>query len=239
MPNNIFWEPPAKFGKCIQIVSPWDIETKMCDLYRFLIITEYCVCFRLLPVNTLFAGYISPENNTDYADISQQSSQCACKHSEQPDRTISRLNEITTNRFFPAGSSSRLDLKEDLSCSSGSCQDRRGLSVLAEVIQSSQQEDLELFNVDSLELHNSENLVATVKVVGGPVLPRPQAGWTSSEADLFCKEFIQSSEVVQKCAGLPGVEVEASLENCRSDVMVGELFLLPGYRHSIQAEWEF
>ena len=133
------------------------------------------------------------------------------------------MNEITTNRFFPAGSSSRLNLKEDSSCSSGSCQDRRALSVLTEVIQSSQQEDLELFNVDSLELHNSENLVATVKVVGGPVLPRPQAGWTISETDLFCREFIQSSEVVQKCAGLPGVQVESSLENCRSDVMVSQL----------------
>ena len=98
------------------------------------------------------------------------------------------------------------------------------MSVLTQVIQSSQQEDLELFNVDSLELHNSENLVATVKVVGGPVLPRPQAGWTITEADLFCKEFIQSNEVVQKCAGLPGVQVEASLENCRSDVMVSQLF---------------
>ena len=178
----------------------------------------------MLPVNSLFAGYIGPGNSTDYPDISQQVSQCACKHSEEPaDQTISRLNEITTNRFFPAGSSSRLNLKEDSSCSSGSCQDRRGLSVLAQLIQSSQQEDLELFNVDSLEVHNSENLVATVKVVGGPVLPRPQAGWTNSEADLFCKEFIQSSEVVQKCAGLPGVQVESSLENCRSDVMVSQL----------------
>ena len=105
------------------------------------------------------------------------------------------------------------------------------MSVLTEVIQSSEEEDLEPFNVAALEIHNSENLVATVNVVGGPVLPRPQAGWTSHEADLFCREFIQSSEVVQKCAGLPGVGVEASMENCRSDVMVSQLIL--------QAECDF
>ena len=74
--------------------------------------------------------------------------------------------------------------------------------------------------MESLEHDTSENLVATVKVVGGPVLPRPQDGWTDQEANSFCSEFIHSSSVVEKCEGLPGVDVGASLENCRSDVVV-------------------
>ena len=174
--------------------------------------------FRLSPLKSLLAGYMTPLNNTNYNDdISHRDSRCACNHSQQPDKTISRLNEITTNRFFRAGS---LDFKEELGCSSRSCQDRRGVSVLGEVIESSQQEDLDPLSVESLEHDTSENLVATVKVVGGPVLPRPQDGWTDQEANSFCSEFIHSSSVVEKCEGLPGVDVGASLENCRSDVVV-------------------
>ena len=212
MPENTF----DASGKTLQ----WKILTHII-FYQNLWWPFTNDCFRLSPVKSLFAGYVGADNKTQYnGGVSQHQPQCACKHSQQPEQTISRLNEITTNRFFRAGSS--LDLKEEFGCSSRSCQDRRGVSVLAEVIESSQQEDWDPLSVDSLELDNSENLVATVKVVGGPVLPRPQAGWTAKEADTFCKDFIHASQLVQKCAGLPGVDVGASLDNCRSDVVVSQ-----------------
>ena len=62
--------------------------------------------------------------------------------------------------------------------------------------------------------------VATVKVIGGPLLPRPQAGWTAAEADSFCEDFIRSNEIVARCGGLPGVDVRRSLSGCRADVVV-------------------
>ena len=142
---------------------------------------------------------------------------CACKHTEESTEKISRLNEITTNRFFQAGS---LDLKGQLTCSSRVCRDRRTASVLEDILEASNQDDLERFSETSLDLDTAENQVATVKVVGGPVLPRPQEGWTITTADSFCKDFIQSSDIVNKCLGLPGVDVKMSLENCRNDVLV-------------------
>ena len=142
---------------------------------------------------------------------------CACKHTEESAEKISRLNEITTNRFFQAGS---LDLKGQLTCSSRACRDRRAVSVLEDVLESSNQDDLERFTEHTFDLDTAENQVATVKVVGGPVLPRPQEGWTITTADAFCGEFIQSSEIVQRCRGLPGVEVKLSIQNCRNDVLV-------------------
>ena len=33
--------------------------------------------------------------------------------------------------------------------------------------------------------------VATVTVVGGPVVPRPQEGWTQATADTFCSDYIR------------------------------------------------
>ena len=77
-----------------------------------------------------------------------------------------------------------------------------------------------LFTEHTFDLDTAENQVATVKVVGGPVLPRPQEGWTITTADSFCGDFIKSSEVVQRCLGLPGVDVKMSLQNCRNDVLV-------------------
>ena len=94
------------------------------------------------------------------------------------------------------------------------------MSVLEDILESSNQDDLEKFSASSLDLDTAENQVATVKVVGGPVLPRPQDGWTITTADTFCKDFIQSNEVVPRCRDLPGVDVKMSLENCRNDVLV-------------------
>ncbi len=47
--------------------------------------------------------------------------------------------------------------------------------------------------------------VATVTVVGGPVVPRPPEGWTTASADTFCGDYIRyttlnsSTIVLQKC----------------------------------------
>ena len=59
-----------------------------------------------------------------------------------------------------------------------------------------------------------------MKVVGGPVLPRPQDGWTAATADTFCSEYIRAAEVVGRCEAVPGVSVDTALANCRRDVLV-------------------
>jgi len=178
---------------------------------------EFTKSWILPPQETLFVGHFRPlpDNSTAVEEIVSEKI-CACKHTEETAEKISRLNEITTNRFFQAGS---LDLKGQLTCSSRACRDRRAVSVLEDILESSNQVDLERLSASSLDLDTAENQVATVKVVGGPVLPRPQEGWTITTADSFCGDFIKSSEVVQRCLGLPGVDVKMSLQNCRNDVL--------------------
>lgn len=178
---------------------------------------EFSKSWMLAPEKTLFQGQLLPQQrNSTASEVIVTEKICACKHTEESAEKISRLNEITTNRFFQAGS---LDLKGQLTCSSRACRDRRAVSVLEDILESSNQDDLEKFSASSLDLDTAENQVATVKVVGGPVLPRPQDGWTITTADTFCKDFIQSNEVVPRCRDLPGVDVKMSLENCRNDVL--------------------
>lgn len=190
----------------------------LCSNEPFSECLEFSRSWILPPEETLFAGHFRPlrDNSTAVEEIISEKI-CACKHTEESAEKISRLNEITTNRFFQAGS---LDLRGQLTCSSRSCRDRRAVSVLEDILESSNQDDQERFSGTSLDLDTAENQVATVKVVGGPVLPRPQEGWTITTADAFCGDFIQSSDVVQKCIGLPGVDVKMSLQNCRNDVLV-------------------
>ena len=188
------------------------------SLQTILTFLHFSPCFRLPPDQTLFTGHVtSKTNNSTTAEQIVAEKICACKHTEESVEKISRLNEITTNRFFQAGS---LDLKGQLTCSSRACRDRRAVPVLEDILTSDNQDDLERFSEQTLDLDTAENQVATVKVVGGPVLPRPQEGWTITTADAFCGDFIHSSEVVQRCRGLPGVDVKLSLENCRNDVLV-------------------
>jgi len=178
---------------------------------------DFSKSWLLPPDQTLFTGHVtSKTNNSTTAEQIVAEKICACKHTEESVEKISRLNEITTNRFFQAGS---LDLKGQLTCSSRACRDRRAVPVLEDILTSDNQDDLERFSEQTLDLDTAENQVATVKVVGGPVLPRPQEGWTITTADAFCGDFIHSSEVVQRCRGLPGVDVKLSLENCRNDVL--------------------
>ena len=52
---------------------------------------------------------------------------CACQHTRETEEKVSRLNEITTNRFFQAGS---LDVAGRLVCERRRCLDNRAVSVL-------------------------------------------------------------------------------------------------------------
>ena len=171
----------------------------------------------------MFAGHVrNPANVSAIGDLvpGHVATMCACKLSQQrgqDHRTISRLNEVTTNRFFQPGS---LDITSAPQCSSSQCRDRRGVSLLHQILEASSLEDLEHLSLSSLDLDSAENQVATVKVIGGPILPRPQDGWTASEADKFCEDFIKTNDIVSKCVGLPGVDVLKSLNNCRNDVQV-------------------
>ena len=70
-----------------------------------------------------------------------------------------------------------------------------------------------------------ETQVATIKFVGGPVVPRPAEGWTVATADSLCAEFFRSSSAAQKCEDVPGVDVVASRANCRDDVLVSFILL--------------
>ena len=72
----------------------------------------------------------------------------------------------------------------------------------------------------SLEEGGEGGQVATVKVVGGPVVPRPQEGWTISTASQFCREFLQTSAAVISCSGVQGVQVEERIKACEEDVLV-------------------
>ena len=173
----------------------------------------------------MFAGHVraGPNDTSVHSGdqvVDDDQLRCACKLSST-DQSISRLNEVTTNRFFQSGS---LDIEHHSGhsdqCHARQCQDRRGVPLLRQVMQTSALEDLEHLSLSAVELESAENQVATVKVVGGPVLPRPQDGWTVREADSFCDDFIRVNEVVQKCRGLPGVDVTTSLNNCRNDVLV-------------------
>ena len=181
------------------------------------------MCCRLSQHQTLFAGHVV--RSSVEANVTDQPSTwdlgpeltCSCKLSPDHDQD---LNEITTNRFF---SSASLDLghrRRTQECSAQVCQDRRSSSWLDSIVEASSLEDLEHLSLTALDLDSAENQVATVKVVGGPILPRPQDGWTASEADKFCDDFISGHEVVGKCSGLPGVDIQQTLSNCRHDVLV-------------------
>ena len=170
----------------------------------------------------LFAGHVAPAPLTNVSTDLGPELTCSCKLPLPEDDQD--LNEITTNRFFSHAS---LDLGRGRQqqpgagvCSADQCQDRRARSLLATVIEASSLEDLEHLGVNSLELDSAQDQVATVKVVGGPILPRPQDGWTASEADKFCADFISGHEVVGKCSGLSGVDIKQTLSNCRHDVLV-------------------
>ena len=98
------------------------------------------------------------------------------------------------------------------------CRDPRASSVLEKVVSISNEENLP--TLASLEEGGEGGQVATVKVVGGPVVPRPQEGWTSNTASQFCREFLQTSAAVIACAGVPGVQVEERIKACEEDVLV-------------------
>ena len=121
-----------------------------------------CSCYRLEPQESLFAGHIakSSSNNTSAVKSSLNPAgdlKCACKLSPTEDQTISRFNEVTTNRFFQSGS---LDIKHNVAqCTARQCQDRRGVSLLSKIIEASSLEDLEYLSPTSLELDSSENQV--------------------------------------------------------------------------------
>ena len=102
------------------------------------------------------------------------------------------------------------------------CRDPRASSVLEKVVSMSNEENLP--TLASLEEGGEGGQVATVKVVGGPVVPRPLEGWTASTAAKFCREFLQTSAAVIACTGVAGVEVEERIKACEEDVLVSAQF---------------
>ena len=176
--------------------------------------------FSLTPEQTLFAGLMadSPESEADNTTLTSEALEgdlpCGCKLSSTKNGQT-QLNEINKNRFFKAGS---LDRTEE--CSATQCQDQRGEEILERIIEASKLEDLDPPSLRTLDIDTSENQVATVKVIGGPILPRPQDGWTDFAADAFCEDFMRADQIVSKCGGLPGVDIKTSLSNCRTDVQV-------------------
>jgi hypothetical protein len=86
--------------------------------------------------------------------------------------------------------------------------------------------DWEMPDLASLELvstgTNAETtlVVATVKVVGGPVLPRPLEGWSPGLATEFCGEFLARSPALELCRKITGVSVAGRLDACSKDVLV-------------------
>lgn len=173
--------------------------------------SEFRNSWRLQPSETLFLNKFqdNSNNNSISAPLGPRSTKiCACKTSlDHNVEQVSSLNEITTSRFFDSGS---LDL--DVSCSSHACDDLRAKDTLAEILE----QKLEV--IVDLETE-TDSQVATVNVVGGPVVPRPSEGWTNTSAEHFCADFLGTSKAVQACKGLPGVTVQTALTNCRDDVL--------------------
>jgi len=172
---------------------------------------EFSKSWRLAPSETLFLNKVNAElnNHTIKAPLGPRSTKiCACKVSlDHSAEKVSSLNEITTSRFFDSGS-----LDFDLSCSSHTCEDPRSKNTLEDILE----EKLEVI----LDLETEAgSQVATVNVVGGPVVPRPIEGWTETSAEHFCADFLGTSKAVQACKGLPGVTVQTALTNCRDDVL--------------------
>ena len=176
--------------------------------------------FSLPSEQTLFAGLIQDSleseagNTTLTSEPLEGDLPCGCKLSTTK-KGQTQLNEISANRFFKPGS-----LDRTVECSASECLDRRGEEILERIIEASKLEDLDPPSLRTLDIDTSENQVATVKVIGGPLLPRPQDGWTDSAADAFCEDFIRAEDIVSKCRGLPGVDIQTSLTNCRTDVQV-------------------
>ena len=106
------------------------------------------------------------------------------------------------------------------------CEDPRSVSVLGHVLEMSLSKDRDAPRLEQLELGRAAEesgdtgQVATVKVVGGPVLPRPPEGWTLSLAEDFCTDYLGSSPAMTVCRGLPRVDVVARLGDCGQDVLV-------------------
>ena len=178
------------------------------------------VFFSLAPEKTLFAGIIedSSEAEAHNMTLSDETLRgdlpCDCKLSTTK-KGQTQLNEISANRFFKAGS-----LDRTVECSASECRDLRGQEILERIIEASKLEDLDPPSLSTLDIDTSDAQVATVKVIGGPLLPRPQDGWTDSAADAFCEDFIRADPIVTKCRDLPGVDIKTSLSNCRTDVQV-------------------
>ena len=120
------------------------------------------------------------------------------------------------------------------------CRDPRASSVLEKVVKISNEENLP--SLASLEEGGEGGQVATVKVVGGPVVPRPLDGWTISTAAKFCREFLQTSTAVIACSDVPGVDVEKRMKACGEDVLVSAFAFLvntiPYIYLVLQLVWE-
>ena len=132
---------------------------------------------------------------------------CACRHHS--------TNEISA-AALPHGDSCPTDQ---------GCEDARSVSVLDRVMEL-READWEMPDLASLELvttgpgAETTLVVAMVKVVGGPVLPRPLEGWSLGLATEFCGEFLASSPALELCRKVAGVSVADRLDACSQDVLV-------------------
>ena len=81
-------------------------------------------------------------------------------------------------------------------------------------------------DIASLELvstgTNAETtlVVATVKVLGGPMLPWPLEGLSPGLATEFCGEFLANSPALELCRRIIGVSVAGRLDACSKNVLV-------------------
>lgn len=154
--------------------------------------------WRLEPALTLYSGHFPPPSNTSLLP-SVGPRGCTCRH-----------RSVTSNEISPVSTPSK--------CQGSVCSDPRAVSVLDKVIHLSGERGSNIPNLASLEGDDSEQ-VATVKVVGGPVLSRPKDGWTLPLARDFCSEYLGGSPALVQCRDVPGVILEDILDTCSQDVM--------------------
>jgi hypothetical protein len=106
------------------------------------------------------------------------------------------------------------------------CLDPRAASVLPRVLELSRGGERDAPTLASLALHGEPveeegGQVATVRVVGGPVVPRPAGGWSAAAAGAACADHLASSPALAACSAVPGLRTEDRLAACGRDVQVG------------------
>ena len=157
--------------------------------------------WRVIPDQSLFTGQLPPPgNNTSPPLVAARG--CPCRQHSS--------NEVA------APSHTRLCSPDE------GCQDPRAVSIMERVLEQgalgADIPTLATLAGAGEEVEGAQ--VATVKVAGGPVLPRPHDSWTLESAGKFCTEFLGAAPAVAACRAVPGVAVEERVVACGEDVLV-------------------